>query len=308
MTPLVSIITPSYNQAAYLEGTIRSVVSQEGVALEYLVIDGGSTDGSVDIIRRYAESIDWWVSEPDAGQAEAINKGFRRARGEYIAWLNSDDLLMPDAVRQAVQAFENNPAAGLVFGDARTIDPGGRPIKALRFGDWGLQEMLAFRIICQPAVFMRRSTLEKSGYLDPSYHYMLDHHLWIRMALQAPMQHIGSTWAAARHHADAKNVANAPGFAQETFRIVAWMQNSPTLSVHYQANRRRILGGAYRLRARYLLDGGLAGEALRAYLRAAWYNPPFAMQHWHRMLYAALSLLGGKQLANVYYRARGRNL
>jgi glycosyltransferase involved in cell wall biosynthesis len=308
VTALVSIITPSYNQAAYLEDTIRSVLSQEGVELEYLIVDGGSTDDSIEIIRRYADSINWWVSEPDEGQAAAINKGFQRAQGEYVAWLNSDDLLLPNSAHQAVQALEDNPADGLVFGDALTIDPNGKALKKLRFDNWGLRELLAFRIICQPAVFMRRSVLEKAGYLDPSYHYMLDHHLWIRMATQAPIRHVSSTWAAARHHAEAKNVANAPGFAEETFRIVAWMQTTPELEPHYRANRRHILGGAYRLKARYLLDGNLAGASLKAYLRAVWYNPAFAMQHWHRMLYAILSLMGGRGLANVYYRMRGRDL
>lgn len=308
MTPLVSIITPSYNQAAYLEETIRSVLSQEGVELEYLIVDGGSTDDSIEIIRRYEDSINWWVSEPDEGQASAINKGFQRAQGEYVAWLNSDDLLLPNSAHQAVQALEDNPADGLVYGDALTIDPNGKALKKLRFDNWGLGELLAFRIICQPAVFMRRSVLEKAGYLDPSYHYMLDHHLWIRMAMQAPIRHVSSIWAAARHHADAKNVANAPGFAEETTRIVAWMQTIPELEPHYRTNRRHILGGAYRLKARYLLDGNLAGASLKAYLRAVWYNPGFAIQHWHRMLYAVLSLMGGRGLANVYYRMRGRDL
>ena len=210
---LVSIVTPSYNQSAFLEETILSVLQQEDVDIEHIIIDGGSTDGSLDIIKKYAGRLAWWVSERDSGQADAINKGLRRATGEYIAWLNSDDLYMPGAVAQADAALGSNPEVGFVFGDAITIDTQGRKLNDLTFGDWGLEELMAFRIICQPAVFMRRSVLEKTDYLDTTYHYMLDHQLWLRLARIAPIQHIPSTWAAARHHPDAKNVAQPAGFS-----------------------------------------------------------------------------------------------
>ena len=111
--PLVSIITPSFNQARFLEATLRSVLEQDYPRIEYLVVDGASSDGSVDIIRRYADQLTWWVSEKDSGQSEAINKGLRRARGEFIGWLNSDDIYLPGAVAAAVQIFQSHPRAGL---------------------------------------------------------------------------------------------------------------------------------------------------------------------------------------------------
>lgn len=301
---LVSVVTPSYNQSAFLEETMLSVLEQENVSIEYIIIDGGSTDGSLDIIEKYADRLAWWVSEGDSGQAEAINKGLARATGEFVAWLNSDDLYLPGTVAQAAAALEANPGVGFVFGDAITIDTQGRKLNDLTFGDWGLEELMAFRIICQPAVFMRRSVLEQAGYLDTGYHYMLDHQLWLRLARLAPMQHLSSTWAAARHHPGAKNVAQPAGFSRETLRLLEWMREQPDLAPLVTTNRRRVEAGAYRLNARYLLDGGSPGPALRAYANALVRSPRFALQHWHRMLYALLSLAGGKNLDQVYYRLR----
>jgi hypothetical protein len=296
--PLVSIITPSYNQAAYLEATIRSVLGQDYAPLEYLIVDGASQDGSLQIIQRYASRLAWWVSEPDHGQADAINKGFKHARGEIVAWLNSDDLYLPGAVRSAVESLQANPQAGMVYGEAVTIDPTGRPLNWLAFGDWGLRELMNFRVICQPAVFMRRALLEKAGYLDASFHYMLDHHLWLRMARLAPIQHVPQLWAADRHHPAAKNVAQAAGFGWETLRLVDWMRSQPDLATRLQADRRHVLGGAYRLRARYLLDGSQPGAALLSYFKALWYWPAFAWGHKHRMAYALASWLGSAQRAD----------
>jgi hypothetical protein len=192
----------------------------------------------------------------------------------------------------------------MVFGDAITIDGRGRPLGELKFGDWGLADLMRFRIICQPAVFMRRPVLEKAGFLDPSYHFLLDHHLWLRMARSAPVQHTSGWWAAARHHPEAKNIAQAAGFGREALRILAWMRSSPEFASDLQQDHRRIEAGAHRLNARYLLDGGLPGPALRAYGKALRLNPGFALQHWHRMIYAALYLAGGKGLARWYFRLR----
>jgi len=310
-SPLVSIVTPSYNQSEFLEQTIRSVLAQDYDRIEYLIVDGGSTDGSVEIIQRYAEMssdrIVWWVSEPDSGQAEAINKGIQRATGEIFAWLNSDDLYLPSAVSQAAAFMHANPDLGMVFGNAITIDVHGQPLNKLNFEiaeEWDLAELLRFHIICQPAVFMRRSILEEAGYLDSKYHFMLDHHLWIRIASLAPIQYYGSyhntssfesykpgLWAAARHHQAAKNVAQAGQFGEETLAVLDWAQSQPNLRAMIADDRRRVFGGAYRLNARYLLDGGQAGSALRSYWRALFFWPRYTLRHWHRILYALLRVL-----------------
>jgi glycosyltransferase involved in cell wall biosynthesis len=267
----------------------------------------------VDVIRRYSDRLAWWVSERDSGQAEAINKGLSRARGEIVAWLNSDDLYLPGAFQRAVAALQADPKLGMVFGDALTIDPTGRPLNTLKFGPWGRDELFGFRIICQPAVFMRREVLEQAAlspgvYLAPDYHYMLDHHLWVRMARLAPVRYLPGLLAAARQHPGAKNVSQAPGFGRETLRLLAWMRTQPDLAAHIAAHRRQVEGGAFRLNARYLLDGGLYAAALGEYGRALWTRPGYALQHWHRMLYALLSLLGGSHLAALYMELRARGL
>ena len=294
------------------------MLAQDYSPLEYLVVDGASTDGSVEIIQRYANRLSWWVSEPDRGQAEAINKGIKQSNGEIVAWLNSDDLYLPKAITQAVSALQQNPDAGLVFADALTIDAQGRPLNRLSFGDWDLEDLVSFRIICQPAVFMRRSVLEQTNFLDPSFHFLLDHHLWVRMARLAPIRYAGSDrrkqsavssaspsglWAAARHHPAAKNVAHAREFGQEAFRLLAWMQSQPDLGDWIAAHKNRVYGGVYRLNARYLLDGGLPGAALKSYFYALLARPTYALQHWHRMLYALLCLAGlGSAAKRSYHR------
>lgn len=321
----ISVVTPSYNQAGFLEQTILSVLQQDYAEIEYLVVDGGSTDGSLDIIQNYANRVAWWVSERDSGQAEAINKGLSHASGEIVAWLNSDDLYLPNAVSLAVEALQSNPQAGMVFGNAITIDTKGRPLNSLVFGDWELSDLMAFRIICQPAVFMRRSVLEKAvsptaekiavqsnqpiilDYLDPNLHFMLDHHLWLCMARQAPIQHIDRYLAAARHHPGAKNVAQAPGFGRETLLLLEWMEQEAQFASLVEENKRKIEGGAYRLNARYLLDGDQPGPALRWYLKALAASPAYTLRHWHRIFYALLNIVGLKSIANRIKSAWARS-
>lgn len=303
-SPLVSIITPSYNQAEFLEQTICSVLAQDYPAIEYLVVDGGSTDESVAIIKQYASRLHWWVSEPDNGQADAINKGLKKANGEIVAWLNSDDLYLPGVVAAAVDVLEARPDLGFVYGDAITIDKNGRPIKHLAFPDWSLVDLMAFRIICQPAVFMRRAILRQAGYLNESFHFMLDHQLWLRIASRTPIQHIPLMLAAARHHPMAKNVSQAEQFSRETYDVLAWMENQPEMVTIINKNRRRIQAGVYRLSARYLLDGGFYKESLVTYGRALISQPGYTLRHWHRMLYAILCIFGGHSLNEWYYQNR----
>lgn len=305
MPPLFSIVTPSYNQAAFVEETLRSVLEQDYPAIEYLVADGASSDGSAEIIQRYAPRLAWWVSEKDRGQAQAINKGFARASGEYVAWLNSDDVYRPGALAAVARAFAQNPRAGMVFGDVESIDGQGQVFNVMTFRPITLDDLLCFNIICQPGVFLRRSVLQQTGLLDDSYHYLLDHHLWVRALSLAPAVYLPQRLAAARYHADAKNVAQAAAFGREAFRIIDWMQTRPELADAYRRLRRRIWAGAYRFDGRYLQDGGQNRAALAAYLRSLAAHPPTALTEWRRMVYAAASLVvNPERLKRAYLQRR----
>ncbi len=302
--PLISIITPSYNQAQFLERSILSVLNQDYPAIEYLVVDGGSTDGSADTIRQYAPRLSWWVSEKDQGQADAVNKGLQRAQGKYVGWLNSDDLYVPGAVAAAVRLLETYPQAGFVFGDVQSIDADDHVFNRMRYGDWGLTDLMRFKIIGQPGVFMRTDLLKKVGGLDVSYHYLLDHHLWLRMGLEAGMQYSGQVWAAARVHGAAKNVAQAASFGKEAYRLVEWMEQEPRFEALFPAMRKAVVANADRINARYLLDGGQYRAAFVSYGCGLVKHPPAVLPELHRMLYAFLSMLGLHGLKKVFYRLK----
>ena len=286
----VTIVTPSYNQAQFLEETILSVLNQGWADLEYFVIDGSSSDASVQIIQKYAARLTDWISEQDHGQAEAINKGLQRATGEIVAWINSDDYYLPGAIERAVRVFEQNPQAGLVYGDVLSIDAQGQNFNLQTFQPYTLLDLMSFQIISQPAVFMRRDVLLQAGLLDPDYHYLLDHQLWLRMA-RSPMVYLPETLAAARYHAGAKNLAHTAEFGKEAFKIIDWMKENPDLAPIFSKNKARVLAGAHRFNAFYLLDGGEYAGALIAYWHAFWHRPTVVIKDWHRVGYAKVALI-----------------
>ncbi len=307
-SPSITIITPSYNQAEFLEFAIRSVLAQEIPDLEYFIVDGRSTDGSVEIIQKFAHQLAWWISEPDSGQAEAINKGFARARGEFVAWLNSDDMYAPGMLNQAIEVLRAHPEVGLVFGNAVSINEDGLPLNEATFGDWTLKDLMAFNIIWQPAVVFRKSVLDQAGYLNPKYHYMLDHHLWLRMARHSTLKYVPHLWAFARHHSFAKNVAQPEGFGREALEVLEWMKTQPDLQAIIQQAPSSIQAGAYRFNARYLLDGGKGWPALKNYLKAFSLHPKTALKEWHRIVYAFLAMLGLGKLGDVYYSVQRKKI
>ncbi len=217
---LVSIITPSYNQARFVETTLRSVLEQQGVDLEYIVIDGGSSDGSVDIIRRYADRLSYWTSETDEGQTDAINKGFDRAHGDIMAYLNSDDTYEPGALAEVVRFFDEHPDVGLVYGDANFIDADGEVIGRFPAMQTDYRRLRQGYVhIPQQAAFFRASLWEQVRPLDTSFYFAMDYDLWVRLAALAPVVYIPRLWANFRLYGDSKTIASDDRCWPEMLRV-----------------------------------------------------------------------------------------
>ena len=301
---LVSIITPSYNQVSYLEQTILSVLNQDYPRIEYIVVDGASTDGSVEIIRKYEGKLAYWVSEEDRGQADAINKGLVRATGEIIAWLNSDDYYLHGTIRAVVKVFEEHPDVVLVYGNMLAVDEAGRTFNTLNYKQLTLEDLLCFQIIGQPAVFMRRSAFQKTNGLDFSFHFLLDHLLWLQIAKQGGILRVNQTWSAARYHAEAKNRAKAAEFGREAFRILETVALDKDLAPILAKVSRRAHASAHRVDSRYLLDGNQPAKALSAWMRALFIHPPTALARMNILVSSILNLLGLGKLRNAVLKDR----
>lgn len=220
--PRISIVTPSFNQAPFLEETIRSVLLQNYPNLQYIVIDGGSADGSVEIIEKYAAWIDYWVSEKDRGQSHAINKGQERCDGEWRNWLNSDDFLAPGALQCVALAGESAGEAVVVMGGLHYLTSDLRLVAAPEFGiEHGLVESLVNHRLRQPAMFYRREVV---GRLEEDLHLAMDFALWARVVSSRGMRAVAKTGhqvAVFRHHAAAKTSSRADGFELEERRVHA---------------------------------------------------------------------------------------
>src|SRR5512133_1046826 len=195
--PRVSIITPSFNQSKFLERTMLSVLGQDYPNLEYIVIDAASTDGSQEIIRSYADRLTYWVSEPDRGQTDAINKGFSHASGDILAWINSDDTYAPGAIRQAVAFLQQHPEIGLVYGDMLFIDENDQPIGKFKAALTDLSHLRRGYVhVPQPAAFFRSSLWQQVGPLDASFYFAMDYDLWVRLAQKTQFAYCkGEVWA-----------------------------------------------------------------------------------------------------------------
>lgn len=207
--PKVSIITPSYNQAQFLEASIESVLQQDYPNIEYIIVDGGSKDNSVEIIKKYQDRLAWWVSEKDKGHADALNKGFSHASGEILAWLNSDDVYFPHAVSEAVEILRTKPEVGMVYGDADLIDDSGAPAGKFASKQTSYRQMLRGSVhVPQATTFFRADVWNQIGPLDLSLFFSFDYDLWVRIAKVSQVLYVPKRWAQFRIHDAGKTIIN----------------------------------------------------------------------------------------------------
>jgi len=258
--PRVSIVTPSYNQAQFIEETIRSVLLQGYPDLEYIIIDGGSTDSSVEIIKKYEPWLSYWVSEPDRGQSHAINKGFATAQGKYLAWINSDDTYLPNVLPERIIVLESNPDAVLVYGDCNIVDDVGELIQIYKTKRCTAPMLLLDgNMIPQPSVFMRPSALSTIGWLNTGLHYGMDYELWLRLSLVGNLYYLPGLVANFRHHASSKTALNGYEFAAEK---IFWLSKWPAMKrILTDEQRAEVLR---RLHVRAALEAFFEGEEAKA--------------------------------------------
>jgi len=234
-----------------------SVLNQDYPAIEYIVVDGGSSDGSPEIIARHAERLAWWTSEPDDGQTDAINKGFARATGDIMAYLNSDDLYRPGAIREAANYLISHPELGMVYGDANYIDENGKLIGKFSAAQTDYQRLRRGYVhIPQQAAFFRTDLWRQVGPLDPSFKFAMDFDLWVRISALAPIRYHQRPWASFRLHDQAKTRAAVELCWPEMIRVHRRLGGSNFSVIYAKYLLRRILEPIlpFRLRARLWLQ------------------------------------------------------
>ncbi|MBC7881211.1 MAG: glycosyltransferase [Anaerolineae bacterium] len=222
--PRISVVTPSYNQVAYLEETIRSVLLQGYPNLEYLVIDGGSNDGSVEIIKKYADYLTYWVSEKDRGQSDALNKGFRRATGDFVGWQNSDDCYSKDAFSQLLKASQQFPDIDIFYGSTQHIDAQSNLIEPYPVGEFDIHHLIPHINMCNQAMFFRGKIFQTGQFIDESYQHAMDQEFLLRLALEKyQFKFVPGIQGTYRIHGASKMVYQQEICAREIGQIYRWL-------------------------------------------------------------------------------------
>jgi glycosyltransferase involved in cell wall biosynthesis len=272
--PTVSIVTPSLNQAGFIRATIESVLAQDYPTVEYLVADGGSRDGTIDVLRGYGSRIRWF-SEPDSGQSAAVNRGWSMTSGRIVGWINADDTFEPGAVRRAVEFLRDHPDVDVVYGRCDYVDARGESIAAFPTGPPDYLNLVrsAVNVIPQPATFLRRRVLDITGHLDESLHYVMDLDLWLRAGLRHRFGFLPAKLANLRLHGSAKSVAQADAFPTEVLRAYRKLFASENLPASVRAVERLAMSNVHYLLAdRAFWTGRM--EHARAHALRGWRLAP----------------------------------
>lgn len=222
--PKISIITPSYNQGQYIDETIVSIIGQGYGNLEYIVIDGGSTDNTLEVLKKHEQHISYWVSEKDKGQSDAINKGLKKATGDIVAWLNSDDIYAPGVLDAVAAAFSANPDVGIIYGNVESFYPDGK--RELWVNNFDPADFFSRVSIHQPGVFWRRNLHDTFGYIDESFYYLMDYDFWARIFFNTPSLRVDKVFAHFRVHDSAKTGNNPIGLYDDYRRVISRIVNS----------------------------------------------------------------------------------
>ena len=289
--PLVTVVTPSLNQGRYLRQAVDSVLAQDYESIEYLVADGGSTDESLEILRSYGGRLRW-VSEPDGGQADAVNKGWGAARGEVLGWLNSDDTYEPGAVRRAVEVLAAHPGIDIVHGDWLEMDEQARLLRGLRSWNVRLDELLLFEAwVGQPTVFLRRRVVERIGYLDDRLHLAMDFDYWLRAMRCCVLLHVPEVWARVRIHPLAKTKVRSRETLGDHLDVLRRVFSDGTLPAALRQLERRSISRAFLAAAVASYDAGQSREA-RGRLISALRQQPFGIEAAKALALLLAGLLG----------------
>ncbi|MFN2468623.1 MAG: glycosyltransferase family 2 protein [Gaiellaceae bacterium] len=307
MTPTVSIVTPSFDQEAFLEETIRSVLDQDYAAIEYVVVDDGSRDGSIEIIRRYEHRLAWWTRQENAGQVAAINRGFARTSGEYMGFVNSDDTLLPGAVTTMVEALEGDPDLVMVYGDAVYTDADSRETGYLPSRTWDPPRMVrrADNHVVQPSSLWRRSAWEAAGPLNELGYYFFDFEFYLRLSALGPVRRLAQPLSTYREHAASKTMGSGARKAADYLRFADEFLAGEALPPELRPHARQGRSSAYIAAGDYLYDELDLPAARRALWGALALYPRNASRR--SVSLALKSLLPEPAVRRLRARRRGTN-
>ncbi len=278
--PKISIVTPSFNQARFLEQCILSVLEQDYSNIEYIIMDGGSTDGSVEIIQKYSHRLAYWVSEPDGGQSAAINKGLRRVTGDIWGWMNSDDWYSPGAISKAVDYLLQHSETDIVYGDCNWVSVKGEFLRRQNPHTFSYSKFVIEMndYIPSGSTFIRRSVYESVGELDESMHYTMDHDYWLRAGLLTQIDYLPEVLSSFRVYPEAKTWRNSSGRARDIVYMYEKILDNDNIPATVKAQKINLLSKVYQTGAAYYRDAG----DKNMFIRYLWKSLKMAPFHWTR--------------------------